>query len=284
MLALVLVVCALGCERRTNGRDVAAIDAPSAMHSDAWSPIERDREAAASVLDPLQSSSGGLYDELPLATHASAVVSVPIGATRARPILVVAHGNYDRPEWECEVWRSLLRNRAWILCLRGRVRTDVPFADRPRFTYPSEQSLSAEIADGLAALEARHGPYVDRGSIAYAGFSLGAIFGPAAIARLPRPAELAVMVEGSAAQWTRGAIDTFRRRGGRKILFACGQRGCVVAARAVTPQLQRAGIDARVVYAAGAGHSYNGPVAVAIGGALDWLLEGDTRFDRGWSG
>lgn len=277
-----LIVCSIGCSARARSRvvldDARATDATFAADSD-----ERGDSGTSAALAPLRSPSG-LYEELSLSTHASAVLSVPIGTTRPRPILVVAHGNYDRPEWECSVWRSLLRNRAWILCLRGRVRTDVPFDDRPRYSYPSEPALAAEIADGIAALEARHGAYVDRGAIAYAGFSLGAIYGPGVLRRLPRSTELAVMVEGSASQWNRDAIASFRQRGGRRLLFACGQRGCVVDARELLPRLRGAGIDARVVYAAGAGHSYSGPVAIAIGEALDWLLEGDPRFAVGWSG
>ena len=37
------------------------------------------------------------------------------GGEGARPLVVVLHGNYDRPEWECDLWSELTAREAWVL-------------------------------------------------------------------------------------------------------------------------------------------------------------------------
>src|SRR5688572_17197436 len=61
------------------------------------------------TLPPLEAATPQV--DLAVPGHAPAVVSVPVGTTERRPIVVVAHGNFDRAEWQCRTWRSILGNR-----------------------------------------------------------------------------------------------------------------------------------------------------------------------------
>src|SRR5688500_7019775 len=69
------------------------------------------------------------YVELDIPGHVPAVVSLPLGSTRRRPVIVATHGAGDRAEYHCELWRAIVGDRGFVVCPRGR-RTDnrVPHA------------------------------------------------------------------------------------------------------------------------------------------------------------
>lgn len=227
--------------------------------------------------------SGTGYVDLAVTGHGAAVVSVPAGTIGPRPVIIAAHGNFDRPEWQCRAWRYIVGNRAFVLCPRGVARPDSPPGENARFTYASDRALAKEIDDGLAALHALFGAHVDPGPVTYAGFSLGAIFGPAYITHNGSTrVSLAVLVEGSQEQWNDVRVRAFHALGGRKVLLACGQSPCVTRSRALVARFERAGIAARVAYGEGAGHAYTGAVAHAVRDDLDWLVGDDPRFERTW--
>lgn len=56
---------------------------------------------------------------LPVSGFGDAVVSVPIGATAAMPVVVAVLGIGDTPEEQCEAWRDIVGIRAFVLCPRG---------------------------------------------------------------------------------------------------------------------------------------------------------------------
>ena len=85
----------------------------------------------------------------------------------------------------------------------------------------------------------------------------------------------AVFVEGGYKRWSRAMVKRFGAEGGQRILFACGQTVCRNEVRRIMPWFEAAGVGVRVVFAARAGHTYDGPVAKQIAGAWTWL------FDRG---
>jgi pimeloyl-ACP methyl ester carboxylesterase len=215
----------------------------------------------------------------PLAVRAfrDAVVSLPRGATKPRPVVIASHGNYDRPEWQCSVWRGIVGDRAFVLCPRGVPRSDSPSPDDTRFTYDSDAALAREIDAGLDALGAGYGDYVDRGAILYTGFSLGAIFGVPYLKRDPSRTTRAVLIEGGHDAWTPDVAKRFKARGGERVLFACGLIGCVGESRSAAAHLERAGVATKIVYAK-LGHAYDGPVADEVKGAFDWVTEGDPRW------
>lgn len=216
---------------------------------------------------------------VPLAVpgFSDAVISIPLGLTGPRPVVVATHGAYDAPEGLCDDQRWVLRDCAWVVCPRGRPLHDGTFA------YDSGPSLEREIDATLDALAARYPGYVDGGPVTYVGFSLGAILGAWIVAHDPARFPRAVLIEGGEDRWTDASARAFARGGGQRVLFACGLRGRVPGAQQAAAILGRAGVHAHVVLARlpDAGqfiHWYNGPVADEQREQLDWLMEGDPRW------
>ncbi len=269
VLAFLLPAVVLGCGRRA---EMAPQDLPSRDASPEKDVAEDVREPA---LAPLQSEPA----IVPLAVEGfpDTVVSVPRGATSPRPVVVATHGMWDFPEGLCDDQRWIFRDRAWVVCPRGR-----PMPDKT-FRYDSADSLAREIDADVRALVARYPGYVDDGAMLYTGFSLGAILGVGVITRDPARFPRAVLIEGGEDRWTPGLAARYGKAGGRRVLFACGLRGRVPAARQAASILERAGVEAHVVLGKlpDAGqfiHWYNGPIADETLAATPWLFEGDPRW------
>lgn len=227
---------------------------------------------------PARLEAEGPFADLPVEGHQAAVISIPIGAEGKKPVLIATHGNFDRPEWQCEVWRGIVENRAFILCPRGVVRPDSPSRDDIRFTYPSNAALEAEIDAGLRALQDRFPDFVDPGPAVYTGFSLGAIMGVSIAARAPSRTPRLVLIEGGHDKWTPATVRAFAEGGGLRVLFVCSQGFCASDARLAAARVQRAGVETRVVKGPDVGHRYDGPTAEETKKALAWVLEGDDRW------
>jgi predicted esterase len=206
-----------------------------------------------------------------------AVVSVPTGATGPRPIVLALHGNFDRPEWQCEVWRGVTQARAFVVCPRGIPRPDAP-RSLDRWTYGKGPDVRAEVEAVLAAVRSRFENYVASDPVIYTGFSLGAIHGVGIVAgdgkRYPR----AVLVEGGHDGWTAARAKAYAAAGGKRVLFACGQRACKSGAAQARKTLEREGVAADVVYGGEVGHTYDGPVAREITQAWTWLVADDPHW------
>lgn len=218
------------------------------------------------------------FVDLAVPGHGDAVLVVPVGAVVRRPVVVVGHGNVDRPEWECHRWRYITRNRVFVLCPRGTERRDIPPSERPRFTHRNDAALADEINAGVAALRARYPRHVAEGPVAYAGFSLGAILAPSAIGKIDVGVSHAVLVEGGYDAWTPSRARSFRTRGGVGVLFGCGQSVNAAAARRAATCFARTGVSVDMVYAPRAGHSYDGGLTAMLRDAFARLVEGDARF------
>jgi predicted esterase len=231
--------------------------------------------ADGNALSPL--TAEGELVPLAVAGFREAVVSVPLGATTPRPVVLALHGNFDRPEWQCDVWRGVTRARAFVLCPRGIPRPDAP-RSLDRWTYGKGTDVRAEVEAALAALRARFEGYVAPSPLLYTGFSLGAIHGVGIVAgdgnRYPR----AVLVEGGHDGWTAARAKSYAAAGGKRILFACGQRACKNAAAAAQKRLEREGIESKVVHGGEVGHTYDGPVAAEVTRAWSWLVGDDPRW------
>jgi pimeloyl-ACP methyl ester carboxylesterase len=193
--------------------------------------------------------------------------------------VLATHGNYDRPEWQCAVWRDIVGDAAFILCPRGIPRPDSPSAEDIRFTYGSNQALEREIDAGFEALRARFPAYVDDSQPLYTGFSLGAILGVAIAARAPSRYSRMVLIEGGHDKWTPEAARAFARGGGQRVLFVCSGAYCAGGARGAGARLERAGVTTKLVRGPDVGHRYDGPVAAEAQKALPWVLSGDARWD-----
>jgi len=69
-------------------------------------------------------------------------------------VVVVLHGNFDRPEWSCDAWGPLVAGRAFVLCPRGIPRGDAPGLDR--WHYGGRPSILREVAAGRASFDFSH--------------------------------------------------------------------------------------------------------------------------------
>jgi hypothetical protein len=253
---------------------------PSAPPED--SPSASAPAAPAGITDTSSPGLPALQSEPPIVPlvvdgFPDAVISVPLGATSPRPVVVATHGMWDFPEGLCDDQRWIFHDRAWVVCPRGR-----PLADKT-FRYDSAESLRREIDADVHALVARYPGYVDAQAMLYTGFSLGAILGVPIITRDPARFPRAVLIEGGEDKWSPALAARYAKGGGQRVLFACGLRGRVPGAQQAAAMLGRAGVDAHAVLGKlpDAGqfiHWYNGPIAEETRAAERWLFEGDGRW------
>lgn len=225
--------------------------------------------------------AGAPFIELDVPNHGPAVVSVPLGATSRRPVLVAAHGAGDRPEWQCHVWRGIVGDRAFVLCPRGFPTNPYVPPDHTGYFYTTHHALGREIALAFEALAERFPDYVDREKPVFAGFSQGAIMGALLLPHHSVRFARAALVEGGYGffqEWNIHAAQTWARQGGVRALLACGRLRCAEQAALTAYYMKRGGLAARVLYAEGAGHSYGGRMEIALREAFAWLAEGDPRF------
>jgi predicted esterase len=214
--------------------------------------------------------------ELAVPGHRPAVLVVPPGAG-PHPVLIAAHGAGDRAEWQCEWWEPLVGARGFVLCPRGRPMSNAP-GDDTGYYFPDHYKLGKEVLAALASLGQEYGARVDTSRATYAGYSQGAIMG--ALFAAPRGDRFArlILIEGGYSEWDVATATRFRRAGGERVLLACGISHCQRAAERSLRWLRKAGLDARLEHAPGAGHTYGGAVGDRVASALPWLFEGDARW------
>src|SRR5688572_15144954 len=282
-----MIVLLSGC-RSSNGPP-GADGAPTAPSTPVVSPASSVPEATpepvavASVAPPPPELppmlTGESLQELPVPGFGAAVVSVPLGARTPRPVVIALHGNYDRPEWQCEVWRGITGGLPWVLCPRGVPRGDAP-KSADRWTYTTAAKVTEEVRLGLNALTERFPAHVDAQAPVFTGFSLGAILGvhllsaPDGLSRV----QSAVLTEGGYAGWHKARAEAFATRGGTRVLFACGQSACRQASKQTAKVLQKQGVQVEIASGGDIGHTYDGAVAEAIRERWAWLTEADARF------
>ncbi len=252
----------------TSGGTEAGAGHPADRRDGSAAPTNGDD---AGLLPPL--ASAGKLVSLAVPGFEDAVVSVPVGARTARPVMLAVHGNYDSPDFQCGMWRSMVEGRGFILCPRGVARRDSPGPDDIRYTY--EGKFAAELDASIAALRERFGAWVDPGPMIYIGFSLGAILARGYVMRAPSRFDRLILIEGGASGWDARAMS---KAGASRMLWGCGQSPCADAGRAAAEAFERAKVPSKVVYAKGAGHTYGGAVAELIRAEWEWLVTGDARW------
>jgi hypothetical protein len=258
---------------------LACRGAPVQQVASAQAPAPPPPSASASVrpppgLAPLDAAAPLV--PLPVPGFRDAVVSVPTGATGPRPVVVALHGNFDRPEWQCDVMRGITHAHPFVLCPRGIPRTDAP-KSWDRWEYGALKQVREELDAGLEAMRARFAGYVADGPVVFTGFSLGAILGRAIVRDDPGRFPRGLFTEGGHDGWD---FKRFQAGGGQRLIFACAQAGCVQAARAQKKQAARQGVELRVADGGNVGHSYDGSVAVVIEAEWAWLVDGDPRWTQ----
>jgi predicted esterase len=231
------------------------------------------------LLAALAAESSGAAPEgrslsLEVPEFSAALVRLPEGNQRL-PVLVVTHGAGGSAEQHCEWWARMAKERAILLCIRGRARGPNPAHGE---YYPDHPTLESETFAALTALRARFAERIAQGGVYYAGFSQGATMGalmlPEHAAEVPR----LVLVEGGVKDWSIARAREFRQRGGERVLFVCGQKDCADQARKSAHWFKLAGVPAKVEYVAGAGHSHDARVEARVLAALPWLTESDARW------
>jgi predicted esterase len=141
------------------------------------------------------------------------------------------------------------------------------------------------VEAALAAVRTRFEKYVARDPVIYTGFSLGAIHGVGIVASNGQRYPRAVLVEGGHDGWTAARAKAYAAAGGKRVLFACGQRACKNGAAQARKNLQREGVETELVYGGEVGHTYDGPVAREIAQGWAWLVGDDPRWaERGAGG
>ncbi len=226
--------------------------------------------------------SGAPLRDLEVEGFRAAVVAAPVGAREARPVVVALHGNYDRPEWQCEVWRRITGEHPWVLCPRGVPRGDAP-KGADRWTYATRETLVKELTLALDALRAGYPAYVDVEHPVFAGFSLGAILGMHLLSNASGGPQYraAVFIEGGYKGWSSATATAFAEQGGERVLFACGQAACRAASKQAVSILEKHNVLAETVSGGDVGHSYDGTVADAVAARWAWVVGDDERFASG---
>lgn len=189
-------------------------------------------------------------------------------STAPVPLLLGAHGAGGSPEWQCPWLSSLTATPTALLCLRGLPLSRGELA----FYYPEHHSLGRWLAAALERVGADHGSRLAPPFI-YVGYSQGATMGALAIQTAPNAIPHLMLVEGGLEGWTLARSRDFARAGGRKVYFACGTRSCNAKAERLRGAMTTAGLEVRVGYAEGAGHTPLGPVEHYVREGLTWLLE-----------
>jgi len=204
-----------------------------------------------------------------------AVVAMPGGPQRRRPLLIAAHGAGGVPEDDCALWAEIVAGRGVVVCPRG---VALRAHSNDAFYFPNHHHLERELEAILRSVHGALSELVDEGPIVYAGYSQGGIMGALVARQHPSLLTRLVLVEGGALEWDVPTANKFRRGGGERVLLVCGQRGCARAAERAKGWLEHAGIAARSEHVEGAGHTTFGPVAERLRATFDWVVEGDARW------
>ncbi len=273
---LPLLVLTAGCHRKEQPRSDPAREA---THVGVIETAEGSVSQADAAPARVPIAPEPLFTNLVVTSFPEAVVSVPNGATSARPVVIVLHGTGDRPDWNCDAWRHITGARGFVLCPRG---DDDPRGSTPgdrRYTLRGGAHLRAYVQAAVDALAARFAGYVDVERPIVTGFSLGATqIAQLALsdpARFPRVA----MLEGGHDVWSRSSAASFAARGGSRVLFGCGSAWCLNPARGAARRLDQGGVQARVVFAA-VGHTNDRPLQEALMAELAWFFDGDSRWSE----
>lgn len=250
--------------------------APTARPSGSSLPVASANsppEGTATTLPPLVDAAW--LEHLDLPGFGPASVSVPLGATDKRPVVVALHARNDRPEWACGEWRGITNAYPFILCPHG---TPIHAPSNAGLVYADAATTRREIDAGLRALQARFDAYMAPGPTVLAGFSLGAILGVKIVSMAPEVFPLAILGEGGQEQWTPDAIARFAKGGGHRVAFGCSTGACEIKSALVLPKLARAGIDAKLVSAGHIGHLVDDRVVNNLRPAFAWLTRDDPRY------
>lgn len=269
-----VLAAALSCARHEPAREPPLEPAHGQAQPLAAASRKAPQSSSPSArLSPPSSSAGGL-SELHVPGFLPALVYEP-AANEPRPLLVATHGAGGAPEGDCAYWMRLTRGQVFVLCLRG---TPFERTAPSSFYYKNHLELGRELVAALQAAHTAFGARLSPNAGLYAGFSQGATMGVGMIP--PHGAELPhlVLIEGGYDYWSVARAKQYRASGGRRVLFACGTKWCADKSEKAALWLRQAGLDVRVEYAKGVGHTPLGGVMDRVAAALPWLVSASTAW------
>jgi hypothetical protein len=265
--ALALVACRAGPGDAPNEAGLPPSTEQSAPAPEASAP---PKDASPGLL-PL--TEAGWLERLDLPGGDRAFLSVPLGATEPRPVMVAVHGAGDRPEWACGGWRGITDAYPFIVCPDGAP------SSRDKRRWSSRVAITRSVDAALPALRRRFGAHVAEGPMVYAAFSQGAHHGAWIVRERAADFPLVTLVEGGhGGTGQPGFAEQFSTGGGKRMLFACSTPGCAGLYKGPRDGLLRAGVEARIFDAGPVGHNLNGEVIAAMKAPFAWLVRDDPRW------
>lgn len=242
------------------GRGLGVPVAAETSSADGGAPAADRADAGAGTEGVAERPPAALPDgpvALPVDGFESAVVVPPAPSfPMPAPTIVILHGNFDRPEWQCATWSPVGMRHGWLLCPRGTPRTDVD-AELDRWTWDGPEAAARETVAALRALQTAWPGRVGEDHAVLVGFSLGARYAPVVAAAEVglRFASLVLVEQGFAV--TSAEVQAAREAGVERVLYVCGERTeCAGRAAAASVRWKRVGAAVDVLVMEGVGHAY----------------------------
>lgn len=188
--------------------------------------------------------------------HAASHVGPKEHSPNGTPLVVVLHGNFDRPEWQCEMWSRVAGFYGWILCPRG---VPTPWAEQSedRWTYRGGAiAVAREIEAGTSALKKAYPGAVKTGETILVGFSLGAILAPDLAIASPGAYKYIYLIEGGAEKLDSQRLFRLKRAGIQGIGLAMSTGKNKKAAQLALKNSKKHSLPVVYVDMSGAGHNY----------------------------
>jgi predicted esterase len=189
--------------------------------------------------------------------------------TEKVPLVIAAHGAGGSPEWQCDHWARIVRERAIVLCPRGR---RISSKYEGSYYYPDHLELGREFEAMLSAARARFAERILPGAGIYTGFSQGATMGALMIVDHGRDFPFLLLIEGATAEFSAARARTFKSSGGERVEYVCGGAWCAGRAERMVSTLKRAGLEAELSHVQGGGHTDDGRVGERAAELFEALL------------
>ena len=201
-------------------------------------------------------------------------VTIPLGATEKRPLVVALHGALDQPGMACAKWRGMFGPRPFIVCPAGTKLS------KTAYVWGDPRLMRQTIDRAVAAAEARFPGRIEHEGAVWASFSQSGMLSASALASPGMKFRYAVLFEGVPKD-LHPLRSAFQHAGIERVLVANQQAGWSpqheAAARALGP-----GIETRhVLIGDGSwGHFLRGETMPRMYDELPWLTAGDPLWSE----
>jgi hypothetical protein len=209
------------------------------------------------VLAPLSAQSEIVA--LAVAGTDGARVSVPLGATDPRPIVIVLHADGERADQYCKIWRGISGGRPFVLCPVLRAQQ-------------TDEQVEAALRGALGALKSKFTDYVAGGSVMLAGFGSGAERAMQIARQEPSFFARLVLVDGGHASLSATAAGAYAQRGGQRLLLGCSKDSCRAAIEPKIPVLRSQNLAVELLYAGELSGALDPRMVTLLAERFSWLI------------